>query len=369
MSGFDVCRQIKTDPRTAAIPVIQVSATAVEVADRAHGLTQGADAYLVEPTEPEELLATVTAALRYYRARTRAERTAAMLAALASTTLDINAAETFDGLAAAAAVGAARMFSVPVVLMLEMPDGQVRRMSALPGGLVPVRRGGPPGTDGPHRGTRARPGQEQRKREHRPGRLAGHRARQHAARGRLRGDGAGQVRQGADGDRGRPHGPVRRGGHADPPPARAVGRARRRSPALVRGRPPGGHDSAAQLPARGAARDTGPCDGVPLPAGQRSGRGRRGLLRGAALAGRGPDRHRRRARALAARRDGDGRAQARAARFRHRSALAGRDHRPGQRGAAALPPGHDGHLVPGARRAPRPASSRSSTAGTCRCCS
>ena len=60
-------------------------------------------------------------------------------------TLDINAAETFDGLAAAAAVGAARMFSVPVVLMLEMPDGQVRRMAALPGGLVPVRRGGPPG--------------------------------------------------------------------------------------------------------------------------------------------------------------------------------------------------------------------------------
>ena len=64
--------------------MIQVSATAVEVADRAHGLTQGADAYLVEPTEPEELLATVTAALRYYRARQRAERTASRLAALAS---------------------------------------------------------------------------------------------------------------------------------------------------------------------------------------------------------------------------------------------------------------------------------------------
>ena len=145
MSGFDVCRQIKTDPRTAAIPVIQVSATAVEVADRAHGLTQGADAYLVEPTEPEELLATVTAALRYYRARTRAERTAAMLAALASTTLDINAAETFDGLAAVAAADAARIFSVEAVLMLEMPDGQLRRMSGRPGGPAPVRRGGLPG--------------------------------------------------------------------------------------------------------------------------------------------------------------------------------------------------------------------------------
>ena len=77
MTGFEVCRRIKADPRTAAIPVIQVSATAINVADRAHGLTQGADAYLIEPTEPEELLATVMAALRYYRARQRAERSAA----------------------------------------------------------------------------------------------------------------------------------------------------------------------------------------------------------------------------------------------------------------------------------------------------
>jgi DNA-binding response OmpR family regulator len=145
MSGFEVCRQIKSDPATAATPVIQVSATAVEVADRAHGLTQGADAYLVEPTEPEELLATVTAALRYSRARQRAERTATMLAALASVTLDINTAGTFDGLATAAATGAARIFSVPAVLILEMPDGQARRMSASPGDARAVRRGGPAG--------------------------------------------------------------------------------------------------------------------------------------------------------------------------------------------------------------------------------
>jgi DNA-binding response OmpR family regulator len=145
MSGFDVCRLIKSDPQTAAIPVIQVSATAVDVADRARGLTQGADAYLVEPTEPAELIATVTAALRYSRARHRAERTAAMLAELASVTLDINAAETFDGLTAAAAAGAARIFSAPAILILEMPDGQSRRTSASPGSPGTVRRGGPPG--------------------------------------------------------------------------------------------------------------------------------------------------------------------------------------------------------------------------------
>jgi serine phosphatase RsbU (regulator of sigma subunit) len=89
--------------------------------------------------------ATVTAALRYYRARQRAERTASRLAALASVTLDINAAETFDGLAAASAAGAARIFSVPAILILEMPDGQVRRVAAEPGEPGTVRRGGPPG--------------------------------------------------------------------------------------------------------------------------------------------------------------------------------------------------------------------------------
>jgi serine phosphatase RsbU (regulator of sigma subunit)/CheY-like chemotaxis protein len=145
ISGFEVCRLIKGDPRTAAIPVIQVSATAVEVADRAHGLTQGADAYLIEPTEPAELLATVTAALRYYRARQRAERTASRLAALASATLDINAAETFDGLASASAAGAARIFSAPAILIVEMPDGQDRRVAATPGSSGTVRRGGAPG--------------------------------------------------------------------------------------------------------------------------------------------------------------------------------------------------------------------------------
>jgi serine phosphatase RsbU (regulator of sigma subunit)/DNA-binding NarL/FixJ family response regulator len=145
MTGYDVCRQIKGNPQTAAIPVVQVSATAITVADRAAGLTQGADAYLTEPTEPEELLAVVMAALRYYRARQRAERAAALLAALTRVTLRINAAETFDGLARAAAAGAAEIFAVEAVLILEMPDGQVRRMSASPRRPEPAQRGGPAG--------------------------------------------------------------------------------------------------------------------------------------------------------------------------------------------------------------------------------
>ena len=145
ISGYDVCRQLKADPRTAAIPVVQVSATAIEVSDRALGLTQGADAYLTEPTEPEELLAVVVAALRYYRARRRAERTASLLAALTSVALDIQAADTFDGLARAAAAGAARMFGAQAVLFLEMPDGQIRRTSASPERPEPRQRGAPHG--------------------------------------------------------------------------------------------------------------------------------------------------------------------------------------------------------------------------------
>ena len=145
MNGLEVCRVIKSDPETAAIPVIQVSATAVKVSDRAHGLAQGADAYLVEPTEPTELLAVVAAALRYSRARHRAERTASMLTKLAGVTLGINAAETFDGLAAAAVTGAARIFSAEVILILEMPDGQSRRTSARPVSRGTERRGGPQG--------------------------------------------------------------------------------------------------------------------------------------------------------------------------------------------------------------------------------
>jgi CheY-like chemotaxis protein len=145
MTGYEVCRQIKGNPRTAAVPVVQVSATAITVADRAAGLTQGADAYLTEPTEPEELLAVVAAALRYYRARQRAERAASLLAALTRLTLRINAAETFDGLARAAAAGAAGVFAEEAILILEMPDGQVRRMSASPQRREPAQRGGPLG--------------------------------------------------------------------------------------------------------------------------------------------------------------------------------------------------------------------------------
>jgi serine phosphatase RsbU (regulator of sigma subunit)/CheY-like chemotaxis protein len=142
MNGEDVCARIKSDPATAVIPVIQVSAVATAVSDRAHGLQHGADAYLAEPIEAEEFLATVIAALRYSAARRRAERAASQLTALTEVTLALNTAETFDRLALTAAEGAARIFGAPAGLMMILPEGQMRRYSVVPPQL-PRRMGGP----------------------------------------------------------------------------------------------------------------------------------------------------------------------------------------------------------------------------------
>jgi signal transduction histidine kinase len=64
MSGFDVCRQLKSEFQTPGIQVLQVSQTAVTEQDRAHGLDVGADMYLIEPFGAPVLLATVRALLR-----------------------------------------------------------------------------------------------------------------------------------------------------------------------------------------------------------------------------------------------------------------------------------------------------------------
>ncbi len=68
MSGIDVCRRLKSDPDTRAIPVLHVSATFVETEDRVHGLDSGADGYLTDVVSPIELIATVNALLRARRA-------------------------------------------------------------------------------------------------------------------------------------------------------------------------------------------------------------------------------------------------------------------------------------------------------------
>jgi PAS domain S-box-containing protein len=67
-SGFEICRQIKSNPETAMIPVLHLSAIFVQSQDKAEGLEGGADGYLAQPVEPVELIATVKSLLRIRRA-------------------------------------------------------------------------------------------------------------------------------------------------------------------------------------------------------------------------------------------------------------------------------------------------------------
>ncbi len=63
MSGLDVCRALRADPKTAAIPIIMVTAKAEE-GDRISGLELGADDYVAKPFSPNELMARIRALFR-----------------------------------------------------------------------------------------------------------------------------------------------------------------------------------------------------------------------------------------------------------------------------------------------------------------
>lgn len=70
MNGFEVCRQLKQATHTAHLLVLHISASFVEVSDKTRGLLGGADGYLTEPVEPEELIATIRAFLRLRQTET-----------------------------------------------------------------------------------------------------------------------------------------------------------------------------------------------------------------------------------------------------------------------------------------------------------
>ena len=60
INGLEVCRQIKADPATAKIKVVQVSASARSPLDQLHGLEEGgADLYLTEPLSRGTLLSVI----------------------------------------------------------------------------------------------------------------------------------------------------------------------------------------------------------------------------------------------------------------------------------------------------------------------
>ncbi|ALA59094.1 response regulator [Nitrospira moscoviensis] len=75
IDGLEVCRSLKGDQATASTMVLLISAFAVRREDKVSGLELGADGYLVEPVEPDELLATVKALVRLYRSEQQLQLT------------------------------------------------------------------------------------------------------------------------------------------------------------------------------------------------------------------------------------------------------------------------------------------------------
>jgi two-component system phosphate regulon response regulator PhoB len=72
MTGNEVCRQIRMDPRTRAIPVIMVTARTEEI-DRVVGFEVGADDYISKPFSMRELMLRIRAV---HRRSKRAKATA-----------------------------------------------------------------------------------------------------------------------------------------------------------------------------------------------------------------------------------------------------------------------------------------------------
>ncbi len=68
MSGYQVCQRIKSDPLTACVPVLQISASFVSNESKAQALEGGADGYLTHPIDATVLVATVKSLLRLKQA-------------------------------------------------------------------------------------------------------------------------------------------------------------------------------------------------------------------------------------------------------------------------------------------------------------
>jgi len=66
MDGYEVCRHLRADGRSAHIPVIMLTARSLS-ADKVLGLTAGADDYIIKPFDPMELVARVKTTLRRTR--------------------------------------------------------------------------------------------------------------------------------------------------------------------------------------------------------------------------------------------------------------------------------------------------------------
>ncbi len=78
MSGFEVCRKIKSDPGTRDIPIIMVTALS-ELGDIERGVESGTDDFITKPVNRLELITRVKSLLRVKHLKNKLDRTLAYL--------------------------------------------------------------------------------------------------------------------------------------------------------------------------------------------------------------------------------------------------------------------------------------------------
>jgi two-component system, NtrC family, sensor kinase len=98
MNGFEVLRQLRETPQTAAIPTIVVSARARTPADIALGLNIGADDYIAKPFAPKELLARARSKMRARQLEESLQQRKKELEILLRTSEELNRNLDFDQL-------------------------------------------------------------------------------------------------------------------------------------------------------------------------------------------------------------------------------------------------------------------------------
>ena len=66
LTGFEVCRQLREDPRTRSVPII-ILTVKTEMADRMKGMQSGADFYATKPIDVDWLLSKINLFRSQYR--------------------------------------------------------------------------------------------------------------------------------------------------------------------------------------------------------------------------------------------------------------------------------------------------------------
>ncbi len=102
MDGYEVCRTVKSDPRTAHLPVVMLTAKA-QTASQLEGFRAGAVDYITKPVHPQDLVARIASVLA--RAQTAQVENGPGLIAIAGAKGGVGATTLAVNVAAALATG------------------------------------------------------------------------------------------------------------------------------------------------------------------------------------------------------------------------------------------------------------------------